>query len=197
MKVFTKKQMKHLIFTWTITIVCAMFAISCSQKKGETSNEKLTTYEVFDSLSTMLPKGSIVVARFPDEERHCMYYLNSGILYYFDGKLKNLEEVQISGVDNGSVESAMLDKDEKYISIIANFGKVNKLYRLNTLNRNIVDMDQTVVSEKKTDDDSDKEKKRPKVRKEETNTESEAAPKPTPAPEHEGVLQDVMEEIHE
>lgn len=197
MKAFTKKQMKHLIFSSMFMVVCATFTMSCSQKKGDAPNEKLTTYEVFDSLSAMLPKGSIVVARFPDEERHCMYYLNSGILYYFDGKLKNLEEVQISGVDNGSVESAMLDKDEKYISIVANFGKVSKLYRLNTLNRNIVDMDQTVVSEKKTEEEPDKEKKRSKVHKEETNTETETAPKPAPEPEREGVLQDVMEEIHE
>lgn len=197
MKTKTNKQVLNLILIWCMMSVCASYTVSCSQKKGDSPKEKLTTYEVFDSLSAMLPKGSIVVARFPDEERHCMYYLNSGILYYFDGKLKNLEEVQISGVDNGSVESAMLDKDEKYISIVANFGKVNKLYRLNTLNRNIVDMDQTVASEKKTDEDLDKEKKRPKVRKEETVTETEAAPKPTPEPEREGVLQDVMEEIHE
>ncbi|MBQ6210271.1 MAG: hypothetical protein IJK42_10970 [Prevotella sp.] len=197
MKTKTNKQVLNLILIWCMMSVFASYTVSCSQKNGDSPKEKLTTYEVFDSLSAMLPKGSIVVARFPDEERHCMYYLNSGILYYFDGKLKNLEEVQISGVDNGSVESAMLDKDEKYISIVANFGKVNKLYRLNTLNRNIVDMDQTVASEKKTDEDPDKEKKRPKVRKEETVTETEAAPKPTPEPEREGVLQDVMEEIHE
>lgn len=197
MKTITKKQVLRLFLMWSIITICFSFTMSCSQQKGESSKEKLTTYEVFDSLSAMLPKGSIVVARFPDEERHCMYYLNSGILYYFDGKLKNLEEVQISGVDNGSVESAMLDKDEKYISIVVNFGKVNKLYRLNTLNRNIVDMDQTVASEKKTDEDPDKEKKRPKVKKEETTTETETAPKPEPEPVHEGVLQDVMEEIHE
>ena len=90
---------------------------SCKQNKENAQTKELTTYEVFDSLSNMLPKGSIVVARFPDEERHCMYYLNSGILYYFDGKQKNLEEVMISGVDNGSVESALLDKEEKFISI--------------------------------------------------------------------------------
>ena len=194
-----KRSSKHTNAFLTVVLVAFIATIlgSCKQNKENAQTKELTTYEVFDSLSNMLPKGSIVVARFPDEERHCMYYLNSGILYYFDGKQKNLEEVMISGVDNGSVESALLDKEEKFISIEVNFGKVNKLYRLNTMNRNIVDMDQTVASEKKTDDDSDKEKKRPKVRKEETNTESEATPKPTPAPEREGVLQDVMEEIHE
>ncbi|MBQ1583220.1 MAG: hypothetical protein II576_04350 [Prevotella sp.] len=167
---------------------------SCKQNKENAQTKELTTYEVFDSLSNMLPKGSIVVARFPDEERHCMYYLNSGILYYFDGKQKNLEEVMISGVDNGSVESALLDKEEKFISIEVNFGKVNKLYRLNTMNRNIVDMDQTVASSRKDSDEPEKEKKASKPRKEEKKEEVEQEPQKQKEPEHEHVLQDVMME---
>lgn len=183
------------ILAFMLVVLFTLFFDSCSQKKKSASKENLTTYEVFDSLSNMLPKGSIVIARFPDEERHCMYYLNSGILYYFDGKQKNLEEVLISGVDNGSVESALLDKEEKFISIVVNFGKVNKLYRLNTMNRNIVDMDQTVASDRKVGDEEEKEKKPVKVRKEEKTEEVAPAPqKQNPEPERENVLQDVMME---
>ena len=175
-----------------LTFPTAFFFGSCSSKKDNAPAKELTTYEVFDSLSNMLPKGSIVVARFPDAERHCMYYLNSGILYYFDGKQKNLEEVLISGVDNGSVESALLDKEEKYISIEVNFGKVNKLYRLNTMNRNIVDMDQTVTSSRKDAEEPEKEKKVSKPRKEEKK--EEVVQEPQKEPERENVLQDVMME---
>ena len=164
-----KRSSKHTNAFLTVVLVAFIATIlgSCKQNKENAQTKELTTYEVFDSLSNMLPKGSIVVARFPDEERHCMYYLNSGILYYFDGKQKNLEEVMISGVDNGSVESALLDKEEKFISIEVNFGKVNKLYRLNTMNRNIVNMDQTVASSRKDSDEPEKEKKASKPRKEE------------------------------
>ena len=101
----------------------------------------------------------------------------------------------ISGVDNGSVESAMLDKDEKFISIEVNFGKVNKLYRLNTTNRNIVDMDQTVASSRKdVEEPEEKEKKASKPRKEEKKEEVVQEPQQPKEPEREHVLQDVMME---
>lgn len=191
-----KRSSKHTNAFLMVVLVAFIATIlgSCKQNKENAQTKELTTYEVFDSLSNMLPKGSIVVARFPDEERHCMYYLNSGILYYFDGKQKNLEEVMISGVDNGSVESALLDKEEKFISIEVNFGKVNKLYRLNTMNRNIVDMDQTVASSRKDSDEPEKEKKSSKPRKEEKKEEVEQEPQKQKEPEHEHVLQDVMME---
>ncbi|MBQ5377389.1 MAG: hypothetical protein IIU48_02595 [Prevotella sp.] len=191
-----KRSSKHTNAFLTVVLVAFIATIlgSCKQNKENAQTKELTTYEVFDSLSNMLPKGSIVVARFPDEDRHCMYYLNSGILYYFDGKQKNLEEVMISGVDNGSVESALLDKEEKFISIEVNFGKVNKLYRLNTMNRNIVDMDQTVASSRKDSDEPEKEKKASKPRKEEKKEEVEQEPQKQKEPEHEHVLQDVMME---
>ena len=194
----TSFKKSHLTLTALAALLSFTVAFSlgsCYQKKDTAPTKELTTYEVFDSLSNMLPKGSIVVARFPDEERHCMYYLNSGILYYFDGKQKNLEEVMISGVDNGSVESAMLDKDEKFISIEVNFGKVNKLYRLNTTNRNIVDMDQTVASSRKdVEEPEEKEKKASKPRKEEKKEEVVQEPQQPKEPEREHVLQDVMME---
>ena len=191
-----KRSSKHTNAFLMVVLVAFIATIlgSCKQNKENAQTKELTTYEVFDSLSNMLPKGSIVVARFPDEERHCMYYLNSGILYYFDGKQKNLEEVMISGVDNGSVESALLDKEEKFISIEVNFGKVNKLYRLNTMNRNIVDMDQTVASSRKDSDEPEKEKKASKPRKEEKKEEVEQEPQKQKEPEHEHALQDVMME---
>ena len=191
-----KRSSKHTNAFLMVVLVAFIATIlgSCKQNKENAQTKELTTYEVFDSLSNMLPKGSIVVARFPDEERHCMYYLNSGILYYFDGKQKNLEEVMISGVDNGSVESALLDKEEKFISIEVNFGKVNKLYRLNTMNRNIVDMDQTVASSRKDSDEPEKEKKASKPRKEEKKEEVEQEPQKQKEPEYEHVLQDVMME---
>ncbi len=191
-----KRSSKHTNAFLMVVLVAFIATIlgSCKQNKENAQTKELTTYEVFDSLSNMLPKGSIVVARFPDEERHCMYYLNSGILYYFDGKQKNLEEVMISGVDNGSVESALLDKEEKFISIEVNFGKVNKLYRLNTMNRNIVDMDQTVASSRKDSEEPEKEKKVSKPRKEEKKEEVEQEPQKQKEPEHEHVLQDVMME---
>ena len=140
------KRFLYTTIAVEVLLLVAILYFSCSGEKKFGSSDTLTTYEVFDSLTTILPKGSEVIARFPDKERHCMYYQNSGLLYYFDGKQKNLEEVTISGIPNGNVVSARLDAEEKYIMIVVKVGNLNKLFRLNTYNRNVVDMDKTVDS---------------------------------------------------
>lgn len=177
-----------------LLLLAGILYFSCSGEKKFGSSDTLTTYEVFDSLTTILPKGSEVIARFPDKERHCMYYQNSGMLYYFDGKQKNLEEVTISGIPNGNIVSSRLDAEEKYIMIVVKVGNLNKLFRLNTFNRNVVDMDKTVEIEK--DEAKDEEEKKPtKTRKKETSSEEQPVAEPKPEPERDGVLQDVMEEL--
>lgn len=177
-----------------LLLLAGILYFSCSGEKKFGSSDTLTTYEVFDSLTTILPKGSEVIARFPDKERHCMYYQNSGMLYYFDGKQKNLEEVTISGIPNGNIVSSRLDAEEKYIMIVVKVGNLNKLFRLNTFNRNVVDMDKTVEIEK--DEAKDEEEKKPtKTKKKETVSEEQPVAEPKPEPERDGVLQDVMEEL--
>lgn len=188
------KRFLYTTIAVEVLLLVAILYFSCSGEKKFGSSDTLTTYEVFDSLTTILPKGSEVIARFPDKERHCMYYQNSGLLYYFDGKQKNLEEVTISGIPNGNVVSARLDAEEKYIMIVVKVGNLNKLFRLNTYNRNVVDMDKTVEIEKEEAKDEE-EKKPTKTRKRETTSEEQPVAEPKPAPEREGVLQDVMEEL--
>ena len=117
----------------------------CSSSSKESSGPGLPVAEAFDSLTAVLPKGSVVVARFPDEERADMYYMNSGVLYCFNGKSKLLEEMGITGVPSGSYVDAKLSQDEKYIMLTVRQGKLDKLYRLNTMNRNIVDMDKSTI----------------------------------------------------
>lgn len=188
------KRFLYTTIAVEVLLLVAILYFSCSGEKKFGSSDTLTTYEVFDSLTTILPKGSEVIARFPDKERHCMYYQNSGLLYYFDGKQKNLEEVTISGIPNGNVVSARLDAEEKYIMIVVKVGNLNKLFRLNTYNRNVVDMDKTVEIEK--DEVNDEEEKKPtKTRKKETTSEEQPVAEPKPEPERDGVLQDVMEEL--
>jgi hypothetical protein len=71
--------------------------------------------------------------------------MNSGVLYRFNGKSKLLEEMSITGVPSGSYVDAKLSQDEKFIMLTVRQGKLDKLYRLNTMNRNIVDMDKSTV----------------------------------------------------
>ena len=67
------------------------------------------------------------------------------VLYCFNGKSKLLEEMGITGVPSGSYVDAKLSQDEKYIMLTVRQGKLDKLYRLNTMNRNIVDMDKSTI----------------------------------------------------
>lgn len=135
---------------WQVAAAVAVVALLalvafCSSPAKRSGGPGLPVAEAFDSLASVLPKGSVVVARFPDAERADMYYMNSGVLYCFNGKSKLLEEMSITGVPSGSYVNAKLSQDEKFIMLTVRQGKLDKLYRLNTMNRNIVDMDKSTV----------------------------------------------------
>ena len=130
-------------------------------KNGVGSRARLSTIEAFDSLVSVLPKGTVIVARFPDNERQDLYYLNSGIMYCFNARSRNLEEIAISGIESGNIANAALTEDEKYIILTVHAGKVDKLYRVNTINKNVVDLDKSVAPT--VDESADEEKEKPKV----------------------------------
>lgn len=133
----------------------------CSfSKGGGGSRARLSTIEAFDSLVSVLPKGTVIVARFPDNERQDLYYLNSGIMYCFNARSRNLEEIAISGIESGNIANAALTEDEKYIILTVHAGKVDKLYRVNTINKNVVDLDKSVAVAEETPDE---EVEKPKV----------------------------------
>jgi|GEM_PF-1632325 len=192
------KQSKKIFYPIIVLVALAMIIMgwyACSSSKNNSGEALTDDREVLDSLSTMLPKGSEVVARFPDDERHCMYYLNSGVLYYFDSHLKNLEEVNVSGIPSGNIVSARLTIDEKYINVVAKDKDVHRLFRINTMNRNMVDMDKTVeIKEPITEDSLPEKKKYIPSKKKEEETAEQPTTEPEPKPKREEVLQDVMVE---
>ena len=131
----------------------------CSfSKGGGGSRARLSTIEAFDSIVSVLPKGTVIVARFPDNERQDLYYLNSGILYCFNARSRNLEEIAISGIESGNIANAALTEDEKFIILTVHAGKVDRLYRLNTINKNVVDLDKSVAPAVSDSDEEEKEK---------------------------------------
>lgn len=139
-----------------LALILSIVALCSSPSRHRGSGKELPVQEAFDSLVAVLPKGSVVVARFPDQERADLYYLNSGVLYCFNGKSKLLEEMSIKGVPSGSYVSAKLTDDEKYIMLVVRQDKLDKLFRLNTMNRNIVDMEKSTAV---PDDAKDEEQK--------------------------------------
>lgn len=151
------KPYRHTIEYAAIALSLLLSIVAvCSGPSRHRDTKSLPVAEAFDSLMAVLPKGSVVVARFPDEERSDLYYLNSGVLYCFNGKSKLLEEMNITGVPSGSYVGAQLSKDEKFIMLTVRQDKLDKLYRLNTMNRNIIDMEQ---SKAVPDDEKEDERK--------------------------------------
>lgn len=142
-------QMMHKLkeHRWIVAVIAVMLVMGlvafCHFPKNYGSGRSLPVGEAFDSLTSMLPKGSTVVARFPNDHRADLYYLNSGILYCFNGKSKLLEEMSVPGISNGSVINASLSQDEKYIMLTVRDGKLDNFFRLNTENRNIVDLEKS------------------------------------------------------
>lgn len=157
-------QMMHKLkeHRWIVAVIAVMLVMGlvafCHFPKNYGSGRNLPVGEAFDSLTAMLPKGSTVVARFPNDHRADLYYLNSGILYCFNGKSKLLEEMAVPGITNGSVINASLSQDEKYIMLTVREDKLDKLFRLNTENRNIVDLEKSTVvpDERKNEEDKPK-----------------------------------------
>lgn len=188
---------RRLVYTLVAIIVLVVGLLcyeACSHSGRQQTYTQLSTRDVLDSLEQMLPTGSLVIARYPDEGRHCLYYLNSGVMYYFDAKGKNLEEVAIEGFPSGSIVEAKLSKDEKYILLSLLDGDRGKIFRINTTNRNVVE-----YGDYRPQPKDSVETPKPKPVKEEPKTEEEAAtepvkPQPQPDPERESVLQGIMEE---
>ncbi|MBR6455354.1 MAG: hypothetical protein IKS72_00245 [Prevotella sp.] len=134
---------------WIVGVVAVMLVVGLvalfHTQKNYSCNRDLPVGEAFDSLVAMLPKGSVVVARFPDEERSDLYYVNSGVLYCFNGKSKVLEELAIPGVECASVVEAKLSQDEQFLTLTVRDDQYQRLYRLNTKNHNIVDLEKKTV----------------------------------------------------
>ena len=79
------RQTKIIATAAVVVILLGLLAF-CNNPVRHGSGKSLPVSEAFDSLTAMLPKGSVVVARFPDDNRSDLYYLNSGVLYCFNGK---------------------------------------------------------------------------------------------------------------
>ena len=107
--------------------VLARIVVGCWNKRPIIGyGEKLGVSEVIDSFVTVMPQGSRVIGRFNDD-RHCIYYLNSGHLMKFNAVSKMLDEVNPADLmedvtvyynDRDSVSGvveAELTEDEKFI----------------------------------------------------------------------------------
>ena len=141
-----------------LCLIIAILTVSLSKcSSGGSYDEKsLAVAEALDSMEQRLPGGTGFVVKFPCERRHCLFYLNGGHLYKFDGITKRLDEVVFAGLTeetaiyyndddlNAGIREAVLSPDKEYIMLTAAVsptgadGKAMQgLYKMNTVNLTI------------------------------------------------------------
>lgn len=121
--------------------------VQATSGRAFVSRKNLPVAESFDSLVSILPKGSRVIARFPDEQRHTLYYMNKqdGKMYCFDGKMKTLDEVPFGTYRTVFVQKALLSSDEKNIHVEVQADEQIKYFKINTETKNIVEVSRNNV----------------------------------------------------
>lgn len=151
---------KHLIAAAAAVVIFILGFISgcsCSGRGGAFGGKNLGVTEALDSFAQVIPEGSQIVARFTDN-RHSLFYLNSGRLMRFNAKSKMLEEVIPYEInkearvyynekdDVQGILSAQLSDDEQFIIITAVTDKkedddeevATATYKLNTSSMNLL-----------------------------------------------------------
>lgn len=165
-----------------VLAVVLLLIFSLSLFKGGAFSKSLNVDESFDSVVAILPKKSQIIARYPDETRHSLYYLNSGAMYCFDGKTKLMEQVTINNFPDAYIEKAELSEDEQYITMWVTAGEQKMMFRLNSMNGNIVDISDQRPADKDNMQPDEPLPTVPSAKKEEpTKTEEETPSTDVPA----------------
>lgn len=171
-----KQQIRHCLdkYPQTKYIVVALVSFllgllvgRCSSGNHSYTYHKLALNEVLDSFVAVMPQGSQMVARFTDD-RHSLFYLNSGHLMKFNAASKMLEEVDLTQLnsevqvyfddreDLQGIQQAQLTPDEESIILSVVTTKPSnkdeevplKRYRLNTKTMNLFEMEPEPVKKK-------------------------------------------------
>lgn len=182
------------IFIFILGFICGC----CSSGTRSYTYTKLSLNEVLDSFASVIPQGSQTVARFTDD-RHALYYLNSGHLMKFNAASKMLDEIILTELngeaqvyfndreDVQGIQKAELTKDEESIILTVVTSKPSvkdetiplKRYRLNTKSMNLFEMEPEPVKKKVVRRDTTKvvtPQDQPTVDEQPVATEPVAAP---------------------
>lgn len=128
-------------------IVLALYIAKSSMEQNTlrlSNSVDNTMKEVLDSVEgRLIQRTTTIVAKFPDKEKHCLYYLQENHLYIFDAKDKSNKEINLTELNakatvdfkGSGVYNACLSANQNYIVIIAARNASNSefgLYRLGT-----------------------------------------------------------------
>ena len=143
----TLQKVLALLAAIALLALVTFIIVQATSGRAFVARKNLPVAESFDSLVSILPKGSSVIARFPDEQRHTLYYMNKsdGKMYCFDGKMKTLDEVPFGTYRGAFVQKAQLSSDEKTIAVEVQTDEQTKYFKINTETKNIVEVSRNNV----------------------------------------------------
>lgn len=116
-----------------------------------------SSQEVIDSMANEVSQSGYVIAKFPERDRHCMYYLLGGHLFVFDALTRNEQELNLSDMnpqaavnyEGSGVLQANISPDDQYIIIVASRDAGNTecgLYQMDAKTQQLTVLDRGKVT---------------------------------------------------
>lgn len=104
--------------------------------------KQLTIPELLDSIAKMLPSGGQLIARFPDEARHCLYYLADKSLYCYDAE-KNMSDpisVMHEGFEADILSAQLMEDGSTILLKVEDINGKELSRKLDTNTKNIMEV---------------------------------------------------------
>lgn len=144
----------YVIIALLVIIIALLVIFLLRNQKSETEDKPvisqtevvdekpLTVPELLDSIAKMLPSEGQLIARFPDEARHCLYYLADKKLYCYDAE-KNMSDpipVMREGFEVDVISAQLLEDGSTILLKVEDIaGKVSN-YKLDTNTKNVMEV---------------------------------------------------------
>lgn len=104
-----------------ISILIALLSFGNSQAQTPVANR-------VKAVVKFLPSSATVIAKYTDNERHCLYFHQNNRLYRYDVVSNKKTEVNFSPKSYGKILSAWISPDGRYIFIAIDRGSLVKSY---------------------------------------------------------------------
>ena len=144
----------YVIISLLVIIIAILIIILFRNPKSETGDKPaisqteiveeipLTIPELLDSIAKMLPSGGQLIARFPDEARHCLYYLADNKLFCYDAEENMSEPISVmrEGFEVDVLSAHLLEDRSTILLKVEDIrGKVLN-YKLDTNTKNVMEV---------------------------------------------------------
>lgn len=148
-----------IIALLTVVVLILFIAVQMQNRRLMKLSSAIdhSSQEVIDSMANEVSQSGYVIAKFPERDRHCMYYLVGGHMYVFDAVTRNERELKLNEMnpqavvdyEGSGVLQANISPDDQYIIIVASRDMGNTecgLYQMDAKTQQITVLDRGKVT---------------------------------------------------